>query len=222
VVVRRPTSVLAALAAAALLLGAACSDDDHPSTDPTSSTASTELPARNDPTLGKHLLRATDLPAGFAAVAGRDDTITSFCAGQDAVAGLQATARAFVSFTRTPAGAAVLQLIFRFREGDAARFMDQSTAILDTCSSVPDIHGLAFAYDPSTDAVDAILKDSDAHVSRHGTSVGRGNLNEDVAMFRRGDVGVLVAVLTNDQTRDQTDALAVAAFTAAVRRAPSG
>ena len=52
--------------------------------------------------------------------------------------------------------------------------------------------------------------------------MGRGNLGEDVAVFRRGDLGELVAVLTNYLPRDQTDAVALAAVTAAVRRAPAG
>lgn len=219
--VRRPTSVLAVLLAGLLLVGAACSDD-KPSAPDLTSTSSTELPDRNDPKLDAYLVRATDLPAGFTASPDADNTVTSFCAGQDAVAGLQASARAFVAFQRNPAGAAVLHLIFRFKKGDAATFIDQARAILDSCSNVPDIHGLAFAYDPSSAEVEGALADTDAHVSRHGTSVGKGNLSEDVGMFRRGDVGELVAVLTDGQPRDQTDALALAAFSAAVRRAPAG
>jgi hypothetical protein len=222
VVVRRPTSVLAALLAGALAVSGACSGDDHRSTPDLSSTTSTELPSRNDPALQPYLLGAGDLPAGFAASTATDNTVTTFCAGQDAVAGLRATARAFAAFSRTPAGAAVVHLIFRFRAGEATTFVDQSMAILDTCSNVPDIRGLAFAYDPSTPAVDAALAGTDGHVSRHGTSVGKGNLSEDVAMFRQGDVGELVAVLTDGQARDQTDALALAAFTAAVKKAPAG
>jgi hypothetical protein len=217
--VRRPTSVLAVLLAAVLLAGAACSDD-HPSKPDVSSTSSTQVPDRNDPALGRFLIKASDLPAGFIASTA-DNTITSFCAGQDAVAGLRASARAFVAFGRNPAGAAVVHLIFRFHKGEAATFIDQARAILDTCSNVPDIRGLAFAYDPSAPAIDAALTHTDAHVSRHGTSVGRGNLSEDVGMFRRGDVGELVAVLTDGLPRDQTDALALAAFSAAVKRAPA-
>jgi hypothetical protein len=222
VVVRRLTSALVPLLAVAVLLTAACSDSDKKAEDDPAAlttTSSTEVPSRDDPKLAPFLLTVADLPAGFAETPGTDSTVTSFCAGQDAVAGLVAAGRAYASFSRTPAGAAVLHLVFRFRKGDAATFVQQGRAILDTCSNVPDIRGLAFSYDDSVPAVEELFAKLD-HVTRHGTSAGSGNLSEDVAMFRRGDIGELVAVLTNGAPRAETDALAVAAFRAAIRKAP--
>jgi hypothetical protein len=84
---------------------------------------------------------------------------------------------------------------------------------------VPDIKGLAFTYSPVSAAVDASLAATDAHEARVGVSAGAGGLHEVVAVFRHGDVGQLLAVLLVDGQPADLDALATAAFTAAVTRA---
>jgi hypothetical protein len=224
--VRRPTSPLLALLAALLLVGAAaaCSGDDggKRSSGGTSSTASTvageetttTVPAELEP----YLIAASDLPAGFAPTGSVDDTITSFCANEDAAAGLQATKRGVRAFNRSPAGASVLQMAFHFREGDGARFVEQAGQVLSRCSNVPDIHGLAFTYSPVDPAVDAALEGAEDHVARFGQSAGNGQLTEEIAVFHRGDVATLVAVLAVNASRADLDALATAAFRAAAQR----
>jgi len=204
-----------------LLLGAsACSeDDDGPSTTTSGPTTSSSVSIPQDPTLTPLAIEVGDLPTGFAPAADVDDTITAFCAGEDATAGLRASGRALTGFTRDPAGASVIHLVFRFEDDGAGRFVEQAGVILDRCGGVPDASGLAFEYEPATAALDALVgPGTDAHVTRHGVSAGSGSLVIDVAVFHRGDVGELVAVLGLDLPRDEVDALAAAAFAAAVAR----
>ena len=213
---RRSRPLAALLLALLLLVGAtACSDDDA---DDAGEATSTTTAA--DAELEAVLLRQDELPAGFAPSPDVDDTITAFCAGEDAAAGLQASARALVGFRRQPEGASVIHLAFRFRAGDAVRFVEQAGGILDRCSDVPDTSGLAFTYTPTAPAVDAALAGTDAHVSRHGVSVGSGNLSIDIGVFRYGDVGELIAVLAVAAPRVELDALAAQAFAAASSRRP--
>jgi len=152
-----------------------------------------------------------------------DDTITAFCAGEDATAGLRGSGRALVGLKRDPAGASVIHLVFRFEDDGAARFVAQAAEILDRCSSVPDATGLAFEYEPIGAGLDEIVAAAtDAHVTRHGVSVGSGSLRIDLAVFHRGDIGELVAVLGVDLPREEIDLLATAAFTTAVDRLAAG
>ncbi len=216
--------------AAVVLAGAstACTDDDAspasttaPITTTTTTTTTTSDPATpttvpNDPALTPQLLTADDLPDGFEPNADVDDTITAFCAGQDAAAGLQASGRAIAGFRRTPAGASVIELIFRFEADGAARFVTQADDLLTGCSEVPDATGLAFTYEPVSAELEAALVGADASASRYGVSFGSGNLTVDVAVVQRGDLGVLVAVLGLELPRAELDALAAAAFTAAL------
>src|SRR3546814_18028845 len=107
----------AVLAAAVLLAPAACSDDGTPGEGSTgtsvspSSTSSTSVTTAttvrgDDGTLDSLLLGATDLPAGFEESSeGVDETITAFCAGEDATDGMQASARAVRAVAPTPPGA---------------------------------------------------------------------------------------------------------------------
>jgi hypothetical protein len=165
------------------------------------------------------VLDPAELPPGFARDdTGIDTTVTSFCVGQDAAAGLQASARLAAGFRRQPPGASVVQLVFRFREGDADRFVAQAERMLSACSNVADLQGLAFTYEPASPDIDAVLSSSDAHVTRYGASVGSAKLTEEVAVFRHGDVGQLIAVLGVDLTRAELDQLAMAAFGSAIRR----
>ena len=204
---------------AGLLLTAACSGDDGGGDDTTTTSfvepGGSSTSTTVDPTLAPFLLEASDLPGSFRAVGGIDDTITSFCANEDAAAGLQASSRSVVAYGRDPGGASVVQLVFRFRDGDAARFVEQAGQVLDRCNDVPDIRGLAFAYEPVSAAVEGALAGTDGHVARYGLSAGSGSLSEQVAVFRHGDIAHLVAVLAVDTPRADLDALAVAAFTAA-------
>ena len=209
---RRRHRLLVALLAL-LPLAAACSDDDGDAAPPGTSTTV-------DASLEALLVRLDELPEGFEPSADVDDTITAFCAGEDATAGLQASARALVGYRRQPGGASVIHLAFRFRAGDAERFVDQAAAILDRCSEVPDTTGLAFAYTPTAVAVDAGLAATDAHVTRHDVSVGSGNLTIDIGVFRYGEVGELIAVLAVAAPRNELDALAAQAFAAAAARRP--
>lgn len=220
---RGAAAALALLAVTAL----ACTSDDDPGASTTSSTssstsssttASTTTSVPGDADLAARLVAAADLPAGFAPDADVDDTITAFCAGQDAAAGLQASGRAIVGFTRTPPGASVIQLAFRFDGNGAAQFVEQAEALLTSCSDVPDATGLAFTYEAVNAPVAAALAGVESAASRYGVSVGSGTLTLDVAVLQQGDLGTLVAVLGLDQPRDALDELAVAAFTAAVER----
>lgn len=194
-------------------VGVACSDDDG-ATDPGTPTT-VEAGAAQDPELVALLVAADDLPEGFGPSEDVDDTVTSFCANEDAAAGLRASGRAIAGFTRQPAGASVIHLVFRFRDDDAARFVQQATDILGRCSNVPDAGGLAFEYSPPSDAIEQAMTGTDAHVARHGTSVGSGSLAVSIAVFHQGDLGHLVAVLAVDTDRPEVDDLALAAVQAA-------
>lgn len=205
---RPPRSVLLL---ALVLVGAvgACTDDTSSTSTSTSSSTSTTLALAD---LG---LVPADLPAGFTASSDVDDTITSFCANEDATAGLQASGREVHGFTRTAGGASIIQLVFRFKDDGATAFVAQAGAILERCSGVPDVTGLAFEYDAITTGVDdAVDTASDTHVAKHGASVGSGNLSLDLVVLQTGDVGQLVAVLGLDLSRADLDALAAATFDA--------
>jgi hypothetical protein len=216
---RRPLSARAVVVALVLVgLTTACSGG-HDDKRSTSTTATSVLPDVDDAHLRATQVQASDLGSGFIENTSSNNTVTTFCFGQDAARGLRATARAYVGYGLAPAG--VVQLTFRFRKGDAERFVAQANQMFSDCSAVPDIQGLAFSYEPVTTAVDAALAGADSHTARYGTSVGNGNLAEEVAVFHKGDIGVLIAVLGNQVSRPDADALAIKAFTAAVRRAPS-
>jgi len=221
---------LAALLALGLLAAgsAACSGDDSgtstttlaPSTESTDAAGPPETPAGPVPSVPDLMLTAEALP-GFAEATDVDDTITTFCAGEDATAGLQASEREVRGFQRSGGGASVIQVAFRFRDDGAARFVAQAEASLGRCSSVPDGTGLAFEYEPVTDGLDRALADAtEVIASRYGVSVGSGNLSINLAVALRGDVGLLVAVLGLDLPRSDLDALAATAFDAVAARLP--
>jgi hypothetical protein len=209
---RRPTTFVHVLAVLLLGIASACSDERAADPETTSTT----------PALDELALSASDLPAGFSASTDVDDTITAFCANEDAAAGLQASAREVRGFTRDPAGASVIHLVFRFGAG-AATFVARAGEILDRCSGVPDVRGLAFEYEELSAGVDgAIAGATDAHVSRFGVSVGSGNLTLDLVVFHRNDVAQLVAVLGLDLPRADLDELATATFDAVAAKLESG
>lgn len=160
------------------------------------------------------MLTAEDLPAGFEPDPDVDDTVTAFCAGQDATA----SDRAVVGFGRSPAGASVIQLVFRFEGDGARRFVEQAEGLFSGCSEVPDATGLAFAYEPLSPAVADTVSTADSTAGRYGVSVGSGNLTVNVAVLHQGDLGVLVAVLGLDQSRVDLDRLAATSFAAAAAR----
>jgi hypothetical protein len=223
---RRPT--LACLLCLALLVsaGPGCDDQsDPPATSTTATTGSTTtVPvAGEDAALTALLLGPSDLPSGFAASDDVDDTITSFCAAEDATAGLQASAREVRGFTRGEGGASVLQLAFRFEDDGATRFVTQAEGALGRCSGVPDASGLAFEYDALSPGLETALGSAaEAVVGRHGINVGSGSLSIDLVVLRHGDVGQLVAVLGVDLPRADLDALAATAFTAVADRIVAG
>jgi hypothetical protein len=212
------------LALAAVLVGAlaACTDDteDDPPASTTTSTAAASSTATvtDDAALEPRLVTVEDLPSGFVPDADVNDTITTFCAGQDAAAGLHASGRAIVGFSRKPAGASVIHLVFRFEPGDAAAFVTAAEDLLTSCSDVPDATGLAFTYEPVSDQVAATLEGTDAKASRYGVNVGSGTLTVNIAVFQQGDEAHLVAVAASGESRDDLDELARTAFGAAVRR----
>lgn len=206
------------LALSLLALAAGCQSDDTPATSTSAGSSSTEAP---DPTdapdaaLQALMLEVGDLPQGFTASSDVDDTVTSFCATEDATAGLQASAREVRGFTRAAGGASVIQVAIRFRDDGAERFLAQAAEILGRCSGVPDRTGLAFEYEPLSPAVEgAVGGDPAAHVGRYGVNVGSGSITIDLVVLRAGDVGQLVAVLGLDLPRPELDALAETAFTA--------
>ena len=180
------------------------------STAPTSSTSTTSKADADDhdPALAAAMLELADLPQGFSASSSIDDTITAFCAGEDATAGLQASAREIRGFTRDGGGASVIQLAFRFRDAGAATFVEQADGILDRCSGVPDSTGLAFDYDALDPTVDSAAAAAEQHIGRHGINVGSQRLSIDVVVLRQGDVGQLLAVLGLDLPRPELDQLA--------------
>jgi hypothetical protein len=210
-VIRRAVATAAVVVAS--LVG--CTEDDGA---PPTTTASTTTTVAPDGELEQLLVTAEDLPAGFAPSADVDDTITAFCAGQDAAAGLSASGRAIVGYTRTPAGASVIQLAFRFDDDGAARFVEQAEDLFTTCSDVPDATGLAFTYEPVSEPVEETLASVDSSASRYGVSVGSGNLTVNVAVIQQADVGILVAVLGLEEPREALDDLAAKVFAAARQR----
>lgn len=212
---RRPAIQLLAAALVLVATAGACNDDGA-TTAPSSTTSSTTPPSDGtDEALRARLLTEDDLPEGFTTSDDVDDTITAFCATEDAAAGLQASAREVRGFTRTPPGASIIQLAFRFRDDGAATFVEQAAGALDRCSGIPDATGLAFEYDALTPGLETpIDAASDTHVGRHGVSVGSGNLTIDVVVLQQGDIGQLVAVLGLDLPRTELDALALDVFTA--------
>lgn len=196
-----------------------CGSDDKsptPTTAPTSTTASpTETTGAPDADLQALMLEVADLPAGFAPSTDVNDTITSFCAAEDATAGLQASSREIRGFSRPTGGASVIQVAFRFRDDGAERFVAQAGEVLDRCHGVPDATGLAFEYAPLTPGVAAAVDGAaDVSVSRYGANVGSGSITIALVVLRRGDVGQLVAVLGLDLPRAELDALAQSTFTA--------
>ncbi|HLT15292.1 MAG TPA: hypothetical protein VK007_01210 [Acidimicrobiales bacterium] len=217
------------LVLAVLTAAGACRDDDQrtapTTTAPATSTTTTEAPWATTTTvpedLAPLLLTDGDLPDDFVASDGVDDTITSFCVGQDAAAGLRASSRAVVGFARETGGASVVQLAFRFDDDGAARFVAQAEAALEVCSGVPDGSGtgLAFEYEPLPEAVAAALGDAgEARTGALGTSVGSEAFVVEVAVLHDGDVGVLVAVLGLEEPRPALDELATTAFAAVAER----
>lgn len=211
---------LVATAAAILSPLGACSDDDEPAASTTSrpvasTTTDTDTTGAE---LEPVLVEASDLPSGFEPADGVDDTITTFCAAEDAAAGLSAESRAVAGFNREAPGSSVVQLVFAFEDDDAATFVAQADAILERCSEVPDFTGLAFDYEPASDALVSIFTPTDGHTTAYGTSVGSGNFTVAIAVFHRGEVGELIAVLGIDLPRAELDEVARAAFSAAVER----
>ena len=209
---RRRLGAVAAGVVAALL--ASCTSADGPRSAATAPATAAPAP------LEGVLLTAADLPDGFEPAAG-DDTITTFCAGQDAAAGLRATDRQVAAFARQPSGASVIQVVLRLEADGAQRFVEQAGELLQSCSEIPDAAGLAFAYEPVSEPVATALEAVPGTVSGYGTSVGSGSLTVQVAAARRGEVAVLVAVLGVDQPRAELDALAVEVFDAALARLPA-
>jgi hypothetical protein len=163
---------------------------------------------------------ADQLPPTFTPAVDVGDTVPSFCASEDPTAGLRAAGRAVAGYARTPAGVSVLHLVFRFEQDGAARFVQQAGEIIERCSDVPDARGLAFTYSDAPAELAAALAGTDASVTTDGLSVGSGSLRSIVAVFRKGDVGEMVAVLAVDAQAADADAVALAAFTAAVGRLP--
>ena len=217
----RVTPPLVAILLAVGALAPACTGDDEPAASTTTDASTSTTAASADEELVAHLLGVGDLPPGFEVAAEVDDTITTFCANEDATAGLQASAREVRGFTRSGGGASVLQVAIRFDDDGATRFVDQASAILDRCSDVPDATGLAFTYEPLTAGLEApVAERADALVGRHGVNVGSGQLSIDLLVLRTGDVGQLVAVLGLDLPREDLDALAAAAFEAVARHLP--
>jgi hypothetical protein len=209
----------AILAVASLLGIASCTDDDADSTSTSSAdTSSSSTIAPDDPELEALLLTTADLPDGFTATEDVADTVTSFCAGQDAAAGLRAEGRAIVGFTRAPEGASVIEVVFRFEDDGAAAFVDQAAELVASCSEVPDVTGLAFTYEPLSAPVAASLAGADHSASAFGTSVGSGDLHVEIAAVAVGDLGALVAVLGLDEPRADLDELAGSAFETAIAK----
>lgn len=208
---------LATLVSLSLLAATGGCRDDPPSpatttsaTAPAPDTTDADAP---DEALRALMLVAADLPEGFEPSADVDDTVTSFCATEDATAQLQASSREVRAFNRPGGGASVIQVAFRFQGDGAERFVAQAAAILDRCDGVPDRTGLAFEYQPLSADVEAVVGgQAGASVGRYGVNVGSGSISIDLVVLREGDVGQLVAVLGVDLPRPELDALAAAAF----------
>jgi hypothetical protein len=203
-----------------LLASSSCRGDDDTSststTEATGTTSSTVAP--DDPTLEPLLLTESELPDGFTATEDVADTVTSFCAGQDAAAGLRAQGRAIVGFSRTPAGASVIEILFRFEADGATTFVDQAADLISSCSDVPDASGLAFAYEPLSDPVTASLDGADRSASAFGTSAGSGAVTVEIAAVASGDLGALIAAVGVDEPRADLDELAATTFEAAIAK----
>lgn len=210
---RRLTSTtLLALLALVVVAGGCAGSDATPAT--TSSTT-TSTPVV-DEALAALLLERGDLPGGFTESAQVDDTVTTFCAAEDAAAGLRATAREVRGFADTSSGTSVIQLVFRFAGDGARQFVDQAGGALERCDGVPDLTGLAFEYEPLGGDLNALLDRPDAAVGRHGVNVGSGSLSINVIVVQHGDVGELIAVLGVDLPRAALDALALRSIGAAL------
>ncbi len=213
---RRLTSAL--LVALVLLATAtACSSSDSKA--PTTTSLASSTTTAPDAALDALLLDLSDVPPEFTISTAVDDTITAFCATEDAASGLQASARAVRGFQRTGGGASVIQLAFRFRDNGASQFVAQASEALDRCTGVPDVKGLAFDYEPLSPALESLITAAgDGGVGRHGVNVGSGSLSINVVVIHRGDVAELVAVLGLDLPREQLDALAESTFKAAISK----
>lgn len=199
---------------------AACSDDGGSGPTTTATVDATTTSLGTDPALEAMLLEPADLPPGFTAETGDGgaETVTTFCIGEDAAAGLRASARALVRMRRDPVGVALLQLIFRFTGDGAGTFVQQADDIFDRCNEVPDAQGLAFSYGPAGAGIDEALSGVDDFTTRFGSSVGSGSFSENIAVFRRGDIAQLVAVLAVDTARQEVDALTETVVRAALAR----
>lgn len=214
---RRLTPALVLALLALFVATGACSGSDGAAPTTTSSTTPTTTAA--DPAIDALLLDLGALPPQFTISEAVDDTITAFCATEDAAAGLQASARSVRGFQRTGGGASVIQLAFRFRDDGASRFVAQAATALDRCSGVPDAKGLAFDYTPLSPALETLIAEAgDERVGRHGVNVGSGSLSINVVIVQRADVGELIAVLGLDLSREQLDALSETAFRAAIAK----
>jgi hypothetical protein len=212
--VGRRHRLLVAVLALLPLVTAACSDDDGEAGS-TTVGPSTTIP--NDPALVPLLVQHDELPDGFEEARPEEDTVPTFCAGVDATAGLRATGRAIAHYDREvePLGQSIVDIVFRFEGDGAAAFVRQAREAFEQCHEVPDFSGLAFAFSPASDALEAELAGTDDHVARHGSSVGSGVLQEEIAVFHRGDVAHFVAVFTSSRPAAELEALAVTVFAAA-------
>jgi hypothetical protein len=207
--------LLAACSLAVTVAVAGCGDDAEEAEDGEAPNTTVEAPDLDDDAdelevldltdLTGQLLEAGDLPGDFVdSSSDVADTITTICAGQDATAGLRATGRAVAGFRREPPGVSVVQVALELPDGDARAFVDTARELLGTCDGVPDpASALAFVYEPVEEGVDALLADAtDDHVARRGVSVGSEAFVIDLAFFRVGDLGQLVAVLGFDEPLD--------------------
>jgi hypothetical protein len=201
--VGRRHRLLVAVLALLPLVTAACSDDDGEAGS-TTVGPSTTIP--NDPALVPLLVQHDELPDGFEEARPEEDTVPTFCAG-----------RAIAHYDREvePLGQSIVDIVFRFEGDGAAAFVRQAREAFEQCHEVPDFSGLAFAFSPASDALEAELAGTDDHVARHGSSVGSGVLQEEIAVFHRGDVAHFVAVFTSSRPAAELEALAVTVFAAA-------
>ena len=211
-----PISLLSLLPLSALLaVTAGCAGSDGPSaTTSSSATTSTTI----DPELAALLIDPDDLPAGFSESTQVDDTVTTFCAAEDAAAGLRATGRALRGFTNPDDGASVIHVAFRFQGDGARQFVTQAAGALDRCQGVPDLSGLAFEYEALSPDLATLLDEAASAVGRHGVNVGSGSLAVNVVVLQQGDIGALLAVLGVELPRTELDALAHTAISAAMAR----
>ncbi len=207
------TSLLLPVVVLSSVVGCGASDDGPPA-----STTSLEAPPTTsvDPALAAMLIEPRDLSPDFIASASVDDTITRFCATEDAAAGLQASARVVQGLMRDGGGTSVIQLVFRFTGDGAARFVSQAAGALERCDGVPDLTGLAFEYEPLSSELTASLAEATSAVGRYGVNVGSGSLRINVVVMQHDDVGQLIAVLGVDLPRAELDSVTGAALRAAL------